>query len=155
MKSEDIESKWNEVDYETRLLCTEYVFSKILDHAKEGGTYRYLIYDRLGFNMDAYGVLLDGLEISNEFSITESFHKDENAMNLSKDFHRYTDNIPLFLSEEDKAIGKVNDERFRVYSFYWAWIDLNRELSKQESKFQKLEDEIKERDAIINKTSEV
>lgn len=58
-------------DYDTRLAITAWVMEKILDHAKGGGSYRYLIYDRLGFDMDAYGVLQNAgaLEISNEFDI--------------------------------------------------------------------------------------
>ncbi len=28
-------------------------------------SYRYLIYDKLGFGMDAYGVLMEGLDINN------------------------------------------------------------------------------------------
>lgn len=57
-------------DYETKLAITAWVMEHIVDHAKEGGTYRYLIYDRLGFDLDAYGVLLDhGMTISNEFDL--------------------------------------------------------------------------------------
>ncbi len=44
----------------------------IVAHAKEGGTYRYLIYDRLGFAPDAYMPLMDdGITISNEFDLSD------------------------------------------------------------------------------------
>ena len=58
-------------DYDTRLAITAWVMEKILEHANDGGSYRYLIYDRLGFDMDSYGVLQNAgaLEISNEFDI--------------------------------------------------------------------------------------
>ena len=57
-------------DYDTKLAVTAWVMKHIMDHAREGGSYRYLIYDRLDFGMDAYGVLLhDGMEISNEFDL--------------------------------------------------------------------------------------
>lgn len=58
-------------DYDTRLAITAWVMEKILAHANGGGSYRYLIYDRLGFDMDAYGVLQNAgaLEISNEFDL--------------------------------------------------------------------------------------
>ena len=58
-------------DYDTRLAITAWVFKHIVNHAKEGGSYRYLIYDRLGFDHDAYVPLYEagGLEISNEFDI--------------------------------------------------------------------------------------
>ena len=57
-------------DYDTKLAVTQWVMKHIVDHAKEGGSYRYLIYTRLGFDMDAYGALLDdGMTISNEFDL--------------------------------------------------------------------------------------
>ena len=67
----DIDEVWKNTPYDTKLACTAYVFKKICEHAREGGTYRYLIYDRLGFDMDAYVVLLvnGGMDISNEFKL--------------------------------------------------------------------------------------
>ena len=58
-------------DYETKLAVTAWVFRNIVEHAKEGGSYRYLIYDRLDFGPDAYVPLFEagGMEISNEFDI--------------------------------------------------------------------------------------
>ena len=45
---------------------TAWVLKHVLDHMNEGGTYRYLIYDRLGFTALAYEELLEpGLSISN------------------------------------------------------------------------------------------
>lgn len=61
-----------ECPYETKLAVTAWVFRNIVDHAKEGGSYRYLIYDRLGFGTDAYVPLYEagGMEISNEFDMS-------------------------------------------------------------------------------------
>ncbi len=58
-------------DYETRLAVTAQVFKAICDHARDGGTFRYLIYDRLGFEADAYMplYLAGGMDISNEFEL--------------------------------------------------------------------------------------
>ena len=59
-----------ECDYETKLAITAWVMKNIVEHASEGGSYRYLIYERLGFGMDAYAPLLsDGMTISNEFDL--------------------------------------------------------------------------------------
>lgn len=59
-----------ECPYDTKLAITAWVMKHIVYHAKDGGSYRYLIYERLGFDMDAYGVLLDdGMTISNEFDL--------------------------------------------------------------------------------------
>lgn len=57
-------------DYETKLAVTAWVFKHIVEHANSGGSYRYLIYHRLGFGMDAYVPLCsDGLDISNNFDM--------------------------------------------------------------------------------------
>lgn len=68
----DDENEWfekivKECDYDTKLAITAWVFKHIIAQAAEGGTYRYLIYDRLGFDMDSYVPLYDvgGLELSN------------------------------------------------------------------------------------------
>jgi len=60
-----------ECPYDTKLAVTAWVMKHIVDHARDGGSYRYLIYERLGFGMDAYGVLQEngGLTISNEFDL--------------------------------------------------------------------------------------
>jgi hypothetical protein len=58
--------------YETRLAVTAWVMEHIVAHARERGTYRYLIYERLGFSPDAYLPLCqDGLTISNEFDLSD------------------------------------------------------------------------------------
>lgn len=61
----------DESDYDTRLAITAWVFKNIVDHARDGGSYRYLIYDRLGFDIDSYLPLYEagGMEISNEFDL--------------------------------------------------------------------------------------
>lgn len=58
-------------DYDTKLAVVAWVFKHIVDHAEQGGTFRYLIYDRLGFSPDAYVPLYEagGMDISNEFRI--------------------------------------------------------------------------------------
>ncbi len=57
---------WDGLTYKQRLAATAVVFKYIYAQIREGGTYRYLIYNRLGFNEDAYCVLFpEGLDISN------------------------------------------------------------------------------------------
>lgn len=53
--------------YEVKLAITAWVFSKVNDHMKEGGSFRYLIYHRMGFDGDAYVPLYcaGGMNISN------------------------------------------------------------------------------------------
>ena len=59
----------------------------IVEHADEGGSYRYLIYDRLGFGPDAYAPLCSsGLTISNEFDLNmkEDIRKAVEQNDMSK-----------------------------------------------------------------------
>lgn len=61
----------DKTDNETKLAVTAWVFRNIVNHAMQGGSYRHLIYDRLGFGTEAYVPLYDagGMEISNEFDM--------------------------------------------------------------------------------------
>jgi hypothetical protein len=60
----------DECDPELKLAVTKWVMKHIVEHAREGGSYRYLIYDRLGFGPEAYAPLCsDGMTISNEFDL--------------------------------------------------------------------------------------
>ena len=38
----------------TRIAVVAWVMKHIVDHAKDGGSFRHLIYDRLGLDMSAY-----------------------------------------------------------------------------------------------------
>jgi hypothetical protein len=66
----DMDRKADECDTEVKIAVTKWVFRNLVEHAQEGGTYRYLIYDRLGFGTEAYAPLCsDGMTISNEFDL--------------------------------------------------------------------------------------
>ncbi len=67
--------------YETRLAVAAWVMEHIVAHAKEGGTFRFLIYERLGFGPDAYVPLYNagGMTISNEFNLDAQTRPSENA----------------------------------------------------------------------------
>ena len=68
--NDTLEDVLKEVPYDHKLAVTQWVMKHIVEHAREGGSYRYLIYERLGFDMDAYVPLCDdGLTISNEFDL--------------------------------------------------------------------------------------
>jgi hypothetical protein len=57
-------------DPKMKLAVTRWAMKHIVEQAKEGGSYRYLIYDRLGFGPEAYVPLCEhGLVISNEFDL--------------------------------------------------------------------------------------
>ena len=67
------EEIWDSLTYDQKLASTAYIFEKVCEHALEGGTFRYLIYDRLGFDHDAYILLYGagGMIISNFFNLSE------------------------------------------------------------------------------------
>lgn len=69
----EIQNIWENLSYDQKLAATVTVFKAICQHAKRRGTFRYLIYDRLGFDTDAYAVLYSagGMNISNEFTLAE------------------------------------------------------------------------------------
>ena len=83
-RTADIEARYPALveacPYETKLAVVAWVFKAIVDHAMEGGTFRYLIYDRLGFNPDAYLPLYDagGMTISNEFDLSPKEGRNAN-----------------------------------------------------------------------------
>ena len=54
---EDGENVWNNLTYDERLALLCYISKILHKHAMEGGTYRYLIYERFGFDLDAYAPL--------------------------------------------------------------------------------------------------
>jgi len=73
---------WESLDYDKRLALMCYISKILHEHACEGGTYRYLIYEKFGFDLDAYvplqlcGLLAIHNLISGELNI-ESFMKEE------------------------------------------------------------------------------
>lgn len=68
----------DECPYETRLAVACATVKHICDHAREGGTYRYLIYERMGFGPDAYAPMqfAGALDVSNEFVLAQSGLED-------------------------------------------------------------------------------
>jgi len=69
-RDDDLDKMVEWCDYEMKLAVTRWVMRHIVEHAEEGGSYRYLIYDRLDFGPDAYAPLCrDGMTISNMFDL--------------------------------------------------------------------------------------
>ena len=118
MNSKDafsLEDLLPEVSDDHKLAVTQWVFKHLVEHAKEGGTYRYLIYDRLGFGMEAYAPLCsDGLTISNEFDISQMDEIKkivrENDYSLLKNVLRMCD-VPLCY--KDASCGWPSDDGYR------------------------------------------
>lgn len=69
------EEDWLEIPYAQRLLMTEYIFSKINESP---GSFRNLIYSKLGFKCDAYVPLYEagGMEITNAMFYPQAGEED-------------------------------------------------------------------------------
>ena len=131
---------WNKLDYQTKLDVAKYIGKIIVDHATEGGSYRYLIYERLGFDVDAYGYLLDDyMTISNQFIIEEPMEPSE----LEKKFNDLCDKIPVYLSTEDKEKWNINSDRSLAFELYFKFCALNKTVTDQKETINRLKDEIK------------
>jgi hypothetical protein len=103
-------------DYDTRLAITAWVCKHILDHAKDGGSYRYLIYDRLGFNEDSYMVLqmAGALDISNLFDLQKmediENHVKENKIESIKPLVGFCDESECY---QEAGCGFPTDDGYR------------------------------------------
>jgi hypothetical protein len=66
-QKQETESIDTRVDGRPPIEHVAWVMKHIAEHLREGGSYRYLIYDRMGFGPEAYLPLYEagGLEISN------------------------------------------------------------------------------------------
>ena len=66
--SNDYDALVAKYDYDTKLEIAAWVISKIDEHGGSPGSFRYLIYNRLGFGPDAYVPLYEagGMNITNE-----------------------------------------------------------------------------------------
>lgn len=67
MKDYNLDNLLKDCPYPMKVAVTAWVFENLVEHMREGGSFRYLIYDRLGFPPDAYVPLYDagGMYISN------------------------------------------------------------------------------------------
>ena len=72
-------------DPQIKLAVTQWVFKNIVEHAEEGGSFRFLIYTRLGFGPEAYIPLYEagGMTISNEFDL-EKYNRIKDIVRQNK-----------------------------------------------------------------------
>jgi hypothetical protein len=78
-REKELKTLVEDCDYLTKLAVTAWVFEKIVEHGNDPGSFRYLIYDRMGFGADAYVPLYTagGMTITNEFDLTEGSKDDK------------------------------------------------------------------------------
>ena len=105
MNFEEFDKIVEECDNETKLAITRWVMKHVVEHAREGGSYRYLIYDRLGFGLNAYVPLCaDGMTISNEFDL----NLKDNVVEAYKSGDEKKLKKALGLCDEHKCFNQVS-----------------------------------------------
>ncbi len=68
--SYDLSDEMKDLTNNQKLAVVQWAMKHIVEHARDGGSYRHLVYGRLGFGPEAYAALCnDGLTISNEFDL--------------------------------------------------------------------------------------
>lgn len=78
----DTESFWNNLSYEDQLKAFYYVTSKIYQgDVIDDGSYRYVIYDLMGFSEEAYSLMMDShyLELHNIIADGMEYRKIKKA----------------------------------------------------------------------------
>lgn len=127
--SEDYDALVAKYDYDTRLEIAAWVISKIDEHGLAPGSFRYLIYDRLGFGPDAYVPLFEagGMNITNELDYD---HKDDLRKIIEK---QAIDNKEL------KTFAGICDEPgcFKPHTSGWPSDDGYRWTCYEHSNFEK------------------
>jgi len=65
---------WDGLDYETRLAVAGHVIRKVVEVGRDPCSFRYFIYDVLGFEPNAYVplYLAGGMEITNNFDLNQN-----------------------------------------------------------------------------------
>lgn len=67
----ELDQMAEECPHEIKIAVTRWAMKHIVEHAQDGGSFRYLIYDRMGFGPEAYVPLCEnGMTISNEFDLS-------------------------------------------------------------------------------------
>lgn len=93
----------NKYEYEIRKDQTRKVFDVLAEMLNgDGGSYRYLIYDKLGF-MDGYVDLISGLAITNAICDVEEYR--ELAVYLKQKIKECDDHIK-YISQKVKMLGR-------------------------------------------------
>ena len=105
----------NECDPQVKIAVARWVMKHIVDHARDGGSFRYFIYDRLGFGPEAYSLLCsDGMTISNEFDL----NLKDNVIEAYKSGDEKKMKEALHLCDEPGCFGYIScgwpsDEGYR------------------------------------------
>lgn len=130
--------RWEDIPYADRLTAAEHIFRVLVEHAQDGGTFRYLIYDRLGFDLDAYVPLLaaGGMEISNEFAMVAA---DDDNVALARKAKAAIERVAPVNPYKPGAMPAPNPDRMTLYDLVFRVEDLSKALKAEQKKRPRLE----------------
>ena len=106
-----------------RLSSAAMVIDKVWEHAREGGSFRYLIYERLGLSSAAYLPLCSesqAMNISNEFVVASEVNLDSNRNILGYIMEMVKASPVVYVGREGSSIripSKQRDSLFNLYCY--------------------------------------
>lgn len=123
---------WESLEYQQRLAAAAFVIRAICAHANEGCTFRHLIYDRLGFDPDAYSALhmAGGMTISNEFVLGGDVSEEDDA------------HAALVEKWANSVMPAPSKERSAALSAAWRFRDVLSALAKQDEIRRRMQAEL-------------
>jgi hypothetical protein len=131
---DDLRRRASEIDEESRLAVAVQVFEAICEHAREGGSFRYLIYDRLGFYMGAYVPLqlAGALTVSNEFTLT-SANADSTLLEKMRQMAEASPLQPTeIMNSKGQPIMMPTPERHLLFRAVWHIEELEKRVGQLE-----------------------
>lgn len=135
------------VDEDTRIAVAAGVLSAVRDHAVEGGSFRHLIYGRMGFSEAAYLPLLlaGGMDISNEFMMLP--HPDKSpAIDALQDLASKAPMAPhpTLTRADGSAVPWPTEERLKLFAALQEFRDVQAALLAERHIREKVEAELAE-----------
>lgn len=117
---------------------TAEVFRAIISNARNGGSYRSLIYDELGFGPEAYCELYEagGMTITNEFSLV-----DDGSLEFAKEMESKVMDL-IHNIEEKLKLGAPNTYRSFLLELMWSHNGLLKKEQEHQEIVRKYKEEI-------------
>jgi len=134
--NEEAEEIFLKTEYKTRLAITLFVLNKIWEHAVNGRSYRYLIYERLKFDSDAYSFfnpvgmnISSRLEVRNENDSTgETVINHEEALELAY-IKRQDSNLARGYIELTAKVQELEEKNHALFQDY-GLLKINNDFNK-------------------------
>lgn len=128
---------------EIRLDQTKKVFEALADFVINGsGSYRYLIYDKLGFECKDYADLIAGLTITNAIVELEDLREENQKLKQQLDKYENPEDMTLMMmwctekvKDENRALNKQVED-YKKLGFKYLQ-DKNNNLENQQKEFIK------------------